>query len=45
MDTVHYAVAKEKICKVLFRVYALAETSFKIAFCGAFLMKTRKHEC
>ena len=36
---------KEKICKVSFRIYALAETSFEIVFCRAFLMKTLKHEC
>lgn len=36
---------KEKICKVSFRIYALAETSFKIVVCRAFLMKTLKLEC
>lgn len=36
---------KGKICKISFRIFALAETSFKIVFCQAFLMKTLKHEC
>lgn len=36
-DAVYYAVAKRKnFFKVSFRIYALAETSFKTVFCRAF---------